>query len=426
MPQTPRSSDIAPTPPRIVVIGAGAAGMLAAAEASERGADVVLLEKNSKTGVKILMSGGTRCNITQHTDPRGIANAFGKSGRFLHHSVGGFGPADVVAMFHRHGVETKIEPTGKIFPKSDRAVHVRDALHRRMIDAGVKLHLRSAVHSLEKQSDSWSVRTSDGALTCDNLIVTSGGKSWPKCGTTGDAYGWLERLGHTIVRPRPALVPLVGGEKWTHELSGLTIQDSVATVHATIGRKRKPIIRRRAGWLFTHFGFSGPAPMDVSGTLTAADSFDELTLSVDLLPDLAKETILDELSDRSGGGRRSVQSVIARWLPGRLAEALVRRQHADVSIAELPRKRLLSLADTLKGVTLPVTGTRGFEKAEVTAGGVELSEVDPRTMASRIVPGLYIAGEVLNLDGWIGGYNFQAAFSTGRAAGIAASEPPPN
>ncbi len=407
----------------IIVVGAGAAGLMAAAEAAIHGARVTLLEKNSKTGVKILMSGGTRCNLTQDTDAKGIVSAFGRGGRFLQKSVGAFPPSEVVKLFHQLQVATKVESTGKIFPQSNRAVQVRDALHRRAIEAGVQLRLKCPVKSMTRLDSGFEVATDRGPLQCDRLIVTAGGKSWPGCGTTGDAYAWLQRLGHTIVRPRPALVPLVGGFDWTHDLSGLTLDDCVASVFRKTDRKRKAVVCRRSGWLFTHFGFSGPAAMDVSGAMTAAESFNEVTLAVDLIPDLTNDQLGKHLSERVDGGRRRVESIVAQWLPNRLAEAIVKAHDADTTIAELPRRQALQLVEGLKGAQFPIHGTRGFAKAEVTAGGVKLSEVDSRTLESRLVPGLFIAGEVLDVDGWIGGYNFQAAFSTGRAAGIAASQP---
>jgi len=409
------------------VIGAGAAGLVAAAEASRRGANVDLLEKNGKTGVKILMSGGTRCNITQDTDAKGIAAAFGHAGRFLQKSVGAFDPTAVVKMFHENGVDTKVESTGKIFPKSDRAVEVRDALQQRAIDAGVTISLRCSVLGIEPRGDGWVVRTESEAIPCDRVIVTAGGKSWPGCGTTGDAYAWLHKLGHTIVRTRPALVPLVGGYDWSHALSGLTLDDCIASVYrrndweTKAPSKLKPLVRRRSSWLFTHQGFSGPAAMDVSGTLTQAKQFDDVVLAVDLVPELSSGEIETALTDRAGGGRRTTASVVSEWLPNRLADSIISAHDANKSIAELSRAKLRSLIAGLKSSTFPIQGTRGFEKAEVTAGGVKLSEIDPRSMESRIASGLYIAGEVLDVDGWIGGYNFQAAFSTGRAAGIAAT-----
>ena len=408
---------------RIVVIGAGAAGMVAAAEAARLGAEVLLLEKNRKTGVKILMSGGTRCNLTHDTDARGITAAFGHAGRFLQPSVGAFGPSDVVGMFNALDVATKVESTGKIFPSSNRAVQVRDALHRNAVDHGVAIHLDAAVESFTQEDGQWEIATATETIKADQLIVTAGGKSWPGCGTTGDAYAWLHRLGHTIVRTRPALVPLVGGYHWTRELSGITLEDCVASVHASTpnGKKKKPLIQRRSSWLFTHFGFSGPAAMDVSGTMTAAESYDDVTLKVDLLPDTNPSELESLLTDRRDGGRTKIASIIGQWLPSRLTDAIVNQVGGNVSIAELPRRSLVQLIEKTKQLSLPIEGTRGFAKAEVTAGGVSLKEVDPRTMASRKAESLYIAGEVLDVDGWIGGYNFQAAFSTGRAAGIAAA-----
>lgn len=411
----------------MVVIGAGAAGLMAAAEAALAGASVVLLEKNGKTGVKILMSGGTRCNITQDTDARGIVKAFGRAGRFLQKSVGAFGPDQVVKLFNDAGVGTKVESTGKIFPTSDRAVHVRDALHARAVEAGVHLHLRSGVLAVAKQDDGWAVRTEDAELACDRVIVTAGGKSWPGCGTTGDAYAWLHGLGHTIVKTRPALVPLVGGYGWSHALSGLTLDDCVASVYESTQwksksvAKRKPLVQRRSSWLFTHFGFSGPAAMDVSGTLTGAGGYENAVLSVDFVPGLSADEIQSACTNRAGGGKRSVATVVNNWLPSRLAESIVAANDCNASIAELPGAKLQALIAGLKRSVFPVQGTKGFAKAEVTAGGVKLSEVNPRTMESKLCPGLFIAGEVLDVDGWIGGYNFQAAFSTGRAAGLAAA-----
>ncbi len=412
----------------VVVIGAGAAGLVAAAEAAKQSSQVLLLEKNNKTGVKILMSGGTRCNLTHDTDARGITLAFGHARRFLQPSVGGFPPTDVVQMFSRLGVKTKVESTGKIFPVSDRAVEVRDALHAQAIAAGVEIRLGCGVNDVSRGADCWNIAAGGQQIEADRVIVTAGGKSWPGCGTTGDAYEWLRNLGHTIVTPRPALVPLVGGFDWTHELSGVTLADCQAMVQrvdrpgSTTKQKKRPLLVRRASWLFTHFGFSGPAAMDLSGVLTAAESFSDVALTLDLLPDFDREALEAAFSDRRGvRGRQTIAAFVGQWLPNRIAEAFVRQTGDNVPVAELPRKQMLRLIDQIKRLHLPVTGTKGFAKAEVTAGGVSLDEVDPRTMASRKAEGLYIAGEVLDVDGWIGGYNFQAAFSTGRAAGIAAA-----
>jgi predicted Rossmann fold flavoprotein len=203
-------------------------------------------------------------------------------------------------------------------------------------------------------------------------------------------------------------------------LSGLTLDDVAVTVKAP--RTKQPIAKRRGSWLFTHFGFSGPAAMDVSGAMTAAESLADLRLTIDLLPEFSYEEVQQRLIRRDqDGGRRKASAVVGDWLPDRLALALVQQSDADHTLAQLPAASARKLLDQLKRLPLPISGTRGFAKAEVTAGGVCLNEVNPRTMQSRICDGLFIAGEILDVDGPIGGYNFQAAFSTGRAAGIAAA-----
>lgn len=443
----------------IVVIGAGAAGMIAAARAAEAmrsslassssgDASVLLLEKNRKAGAKILMSGGTRCNLTHDCGNAGIMEAFGKSGRFLRQALDQLSPQATVKMFHDLGVATKIESTGKVFPKNDRAVEVRDALLRDVHDQGVQVRLGAGVQGLRRQEGCWEVHTDSGTVFADKVIVTAGGRSWPGCGTTGDAYEWLSQLGHSIEQTRPALVPLTGGADWSRELSGLTLPEIGLEVWASAkprsstgsdgrrsGKRKKPLIRREGGFLFTHRGFSGPAVMDVSRYLTTPDGVTDDRLVIDLLPAMSTAAVEDWIADikRKGGGQ-TLANALTKLLPSRLASAIAQLaiQGSDVPragsadqvfpLAELKREVWSRLSGFLKQHELPVHGSRGFEKAEVTAGGVRLSEVDPRTMQSRLVDGLYIAGEVLDLDGWIGGYNFQSAFSTGAMAGLAAAE----
>ena len=409
---------------KIIVIGAGAAGMVAAAEAAHRGANVLLLEKNSKTGVKILMSGGTRCNITHNTDAKGILPAFGHAKRFLRASIGAFPPDEVVRMFTTLGVSTKVEPTGKVFPVSDRALDVRDALEQNVISKGAQILLGQGVASIKQCGTRWKVKTQHESYDADRVIVTSGGKSWPGCGTTGDGYAWLQSLGHTIIRTRPALVPIVGGDSWSKRLSGITLEDTIATAVYPLGESAKsnPRMSRRSSLLFTHFGFSGPAAMDISRIVSEGDDESKAQLTLDLLPKLGAEQIEQRLCETvDGAGRRHVATLLSDYLPSRLAEAVVQVSGVEGRLAELTKPNRKRLVDNLKRLSLPLTGTKGFKKAEVTAGGVSLDEVNPKTMQSKIAAGLFIAGEVLDVDGWIGGYNFQAAFSTGRAAGIAAS-----
>ena len=395
--------------------------MWAARVAAERigpdGGRVTLLEKNAKTGAKILMSGGTRCNLTQDCDARGATEAFMNGGRWLQKPVGRLPPDRIVRWFNEHGVATKVESTGKIFPESDRALEVRDALLRSAVAAGVQVRTRAMVVGVERQDGGWVVRLPDGDLEADRIIVTAGGRSWPGCGTTGDAYGWLETLGHTIVPTRPALVPLTGGDDLSRSLAGLTIDDTVATVRRRgVDGKRGVIDTRRGGTLWTHTGYSGPAPMNVSGAITGADSIADVSLEFDLLPDVSEKTLEHELT---GGGRSAVSNVLSRRLPNSIADAVVTAAGGDTAAAELSRRRRTAVVEGVKRHRAIVHGTRGFAKAEVTAGGVTTDEICPRTMHSRIADGLFIAGEVLDVDGPIGGYNFTAAFATGQAAGEA-------
>lgn len=430
---------------QIAVIGGGAAGLMAAARAALAARDsgltvrVTVLEKNTKAGVKILMSGGTRCNLTHDCGPEGIREAFGRNGSFLRDALAALAPADVVALFHQLGVATQVESTGKVFPISNRAIDVRDALLRYAIEGGAEVRLSTAVRglvplpatdtaaaatdlSMQTESPRWQVMTDQETLTVDRVIVTVGGQSWPGCGTTGDGYGWLQQLGHRLIDRRPALVPLVGGTPWMHGISGVTLDQVTASVWpvAAAGKRpaKKPLLSRSGGFLFTHFGFSGPTAMDVSGTITA-HPWPETQLTLDLIPDMPADGWNDWLNQqRQQNGRRTIAAVLGQQLPKRLVEAIVQQTAThECTIAELPKAKAEQLGVMIKRLPLPVHETRGYAKAEVTAGGVHLKEVDPRTMESRLLPGLYIAGEILDLDGWIGGYNFQSAFSTGALAG---------
>jgi predicted Rossmann fold flavoprotein len=412
----------------VIVVGAGAAGLLAAARCAERGRRTLLLEKNRKPGVKILMSGGTRCNITHDCDAAGIIAAFGSAGPFLHSPLGALGPRELVELLQAEGVATKVEPGGKVFPQSDRAADVLAALVRRLQRSGAELALSEPVRDVVREADGFAVETDRRTLRCQKLIITTGGKSYPGCGTVGDGYAWLARLGHTIRRPRPALVPLTSDESWVHELAGVTIGDVVLRIvdpaATDVLKGKRPrgglppgvLIERRGSLLFTHFGLSGPAVLDVSRAVTAKANPRELVLDVDFLPASPLSEIERQMRDAAAAeGKRPVAGIVAEALPRRLVEALMARAgiRPNRRVAEFSAIERSQLIDQLKHCKIRVTGSRGFEKAEVTAGGVTLDEVDSRTMQSKLVSGLFLAGEILDLDGFIGGYNFQAAFSTG-------------
>ncbi len=399
----------------VVVIGAGAAGLLAATQAAEQGRQTLLLEKNRKPGTKILMSGGTRCNLTQATDRRGIVEAFGRQGRFLHSALAALGPDELVAMFDAEGVPTKVEATGKIFPVSDRAVDVVEALKRMLQRSGAELRLESAVQDIWRSGEQFVIGTSQGEITTEKIILTSGGQSYPGCGTTGDGYAWAKQLGHKIVPPRPSLVPLLSDAAWVNALSGVTVPDvGVRIVEGDASTK--PQATGRGSFLFTHFGLSGPVVMDVSRAVTARPDSAAWQAVCDFLPAINEQ----QLSDRIAAGKQTALAVVTEWLPKRLAEALFTEAEVplDCRVAELSKKRRNQLLRVLKQMPIPIRGSQGFKKAEVTAGGVDLREVDSKTMQSKLCENLYFAGEILDLDGPIGGYNFQAAFSTGWLAGL--------
>ncbi|MBN9521072.1 NAD(P)/FAD-dependent oxidoreductase [bacterium] len=400
-----------------VVIGAGAAGLMAAVHAAERGRRVLLLEKGRKPGVKILMSGGTRCNITHDCDARGIVEAFGPNGKFLHSALAALGPRTVVAFFEGEGVATKVEETGKIFPVSDRAVDVLEALLNRLRRSGATLATSEPVTAIDALPDGgFRVTTAARAVTAEKVLITTGGKSYPGCGTTGDGYGFAVAFGHTVTATRPALVPLTVQTAWVAELRGITLPD----VGLKVTENGKPLAARRGSMLFAHFGLTGPAPLDVSRAVSGHAAPATLTLEVDLLP-AEPEPHFDEYlrTESLASGKKQLAVVLAEKLPRRVCDQLlaVCGMPPDRKAAALSKPDRQALVAAVKRLRLPLRGTLGFEKAEVTAGGVSLDEVDSRTMQSKRCPGLYLAGEVLDLDGWIGGYNFQSAWSTGWLAG---------
>lgn len=408
----------------VVVVGAGAAGLLAATRAAERGRRTLLLEKNSRPGIKILMSGGTRCNLTHNCEARGIVNAYGTQGKFLHSALAALGPRDLVSLIEAEGVLTKIEPTGKIFPVSDKAADVLAALVRRLERSGCTLATNESVTAIDRPAGRFQMTTKRRTLTAESVAITTGGCSYPGCGTKGEGYPWAEKFGHTLVPTRPALVPVTTHAGWVRDLQGITIPDVAVTVEvrptAGAAAANRPLASRRGSFLFAHFGLSGPVALDVSRAISGHPRPQDLDLVCDFLPALNEhefETSVRE--EASTAGRKPVTALVPETLPRRLVSALLKLAEIpeDRRCAELGKESRARLVRIFKRCAIPVSGTLGFKKAEVTAGGISLAEIDSRTMQSKLVPGLFIAGEVLDLDGPIGGYNFQAAFSTGWLAG---------
>ena len=431
----------------VVVIGAGAAGTWCAWRCAELGLpEVVLLEKTPRVGTKILASGGSRCNLTTTLDGVGAAALFGiKGARFLKRAFGVLAPADVRERFGELGVATEVAPLEKIFPSSGSAKEVRDALERAARAAGVDIWLdggvlsvapvlldaqalsphdaRSAEADAKPGRHGWRVTRKDGSVVlARRLVLASGGQSYASTGTTGDAYGWLRDLDLQLIEPKPALVPLLSPATWVHELKGIALQNaSVRLIDArgkVVGERRRPL-------LFTHLGVSGPAAMDLS-RLPAREG-GAFFLRVDLVPDVSRETLRDGLIELAGRPRApQVLTLCQEWLsalageilPKRLLEEVLRSAQIDPreSMQAVNKAARHVLIETLKGWDIPIEGDAGYDKAEVTSGGLHLKEVDPGTCRVRRLENLWVVGELLDLDGPIGGLNFQSAFATAELA----------
>jgi predicted Rossmann fold flavoprotein len=402
------------------ILGGGAAGLWAAGTAAARGRRVVVLEKNRRVCVKVLASGGGACNLTTTLSADEAARWFGRRGaRFLAPAFRALSPAALVAAFETLGVPTETEPAlEKVWPVSRRARDVAEALLVRARGAGATVWTDTPALALAREVEGFRVETPRGALRVPRVLVAVGGRSYPRTGTTGDAYAWLEGLGHTVTPLAPALVPLVVDLPWVRALTGIALPVEARvldTAGATLFARHRPV-------LFTHLGLSGPAAMDVSRwfALPAPDGPRRLVL--DLLPETDESRVRADLEAalaRAPGapGWRALPEA----LPERLRRALlgVVGLDGEARAGGLSRDRRHALVQALKRLEVPVAGTRGYDHAEVTTGGVHLDEVDAGTMASQKVPGLFVAGEVLDLDGPIGGFSFQAAFATGELAGRA-------
>jgi len=418
----------------LVVVGAGAGGLWAAGVAARAGRSVLLLEKTRRTGTKILASGGTRCNLTTTLGPEAAARLFRPAGeRFLRHAFQVLPPSAVRERFESLGVPTAEAPLEKVFPVSGRARDVRDALEREAKQAGVRLQVDADVTGVEALEDGtgWQVSLATGEpIHSRRLILCAGGLSFPRTGTTGDGYRWLESLGLPLVPPTPALVPLSSSAPWVHDLAGIAWQGGEVRL---VDGSGKTLARRRRPLLFTHVGVSGPGPMDVSVHVGRATSVTGMELRLDLYPDLDRDELRAFLIEVGG---RAGQPRLLRAL-GELEEVPPRRLLAVVAraagltgdnppVGRISKPARHRLVEALKGLAIPVDGTLGFEAAEVTAGGLELRAVSPRSMEVTACPGLYVFGEMLDLDGPIGGFSFQAAFACAEVAGrhVAQQLPP--
>ncbi len=408
------------TKQNIVVIGGGAAGMIAAWKAAALGNSVVLLEKNPDPGIKIRISGGGKCNITNGSDIRTMLKQFKPNeGRFLKYAFHEFTNTELLEVLHSHGVETYLRENGKVFPKSHNADDVVNAFTQLLTESNVMLRTQSPVREIFRNpDDSFNIKTSKEIIRADKVIIATGGSSYQKTGTTGDGYRWMEKLGHTIVPIRPALTPIVLSPTPPSSWQGTPIREC-----RLMAVSDNRIVADWSGdVLITHFGISGPAALEVSRD--AYLEFEQnrtVEMCVDFFPELTEEVLNERIISEIGTNpSRSIITLIEQLVPQKLAEYLLVNSSVPFlkklnQISKIERRDLLKM---LKRCPLGTVEEISLDKGEVTAGGVTLTEVNATTMESKIVKNLYLCGEVLDIAGPVGGYNLQAAFSTGYVAGM--------
>jgi predicted flavoprotein YhiN len=416
---------------QVIVVGAGAGGMLAAGRAAETGASVLLLEKTNRPGNKLLLTGNRRCNLTNAKELDDFIAMYGPNGRFLYSSFGRFFRDDLMTLLERYGVETKTESDGRVFPASNRAEDVASALQRYMNDCGVCLRTGAKVASIQVAKQRVSgVEIDKETVPATAVVLATGGASYPETGSSGDGYRLAAEVGHSIVQLRPALVPLMLREiDLAKSMQGVTLRNVRLTAHQCeadlidpfltlaadygrgIGGRKppRPAIESRTGeMMMTHFGISGPIALLMSLAVVDALEHGPVSVSIDLFPKLDHGQLQQRLQgDFDRYGNRSLRHLLDGLLPHKLVDPLLQ-------ITGIPPDRL---GHQLKSLRFNIKGPLPISAATVTAGGVSLDEIDPKTMESRVVKGLYFCGEVMDLDADSGGYNLQAAFSTGYVAG---------
>lgn len=405
---------------RVMVIGGGAAGMMAAVAAAEAGARVWLWEKNNKLGRKLALTGKGRCNLTTAVAKEDLLKGYLHNGRFLYSAFHAYSNNDVVAFFHAHGLATKVERGQRVFPYSDKAQDVVDVLHRVLQERQIHIMFSSPVTGISvDQGQAGQVQTAEGSFTADAVIVCTGGLSYPGTGSTGDGYGWAAASGHRVIEPKPGLVPLMAEDPWIADLKGLSLKNVKAAAYTQAGKK---INSEFGEMLFTHFGVSGPIILSMSNAVgEQLDKTGEpVKLCLDMKPALSAEKLDRRLwRDLQKNANKQLKNALYDLLPKRLIPVVLQRLALDGDCVchQVSRGQRLALVDLLKNFPVTITGTRPIAEAIVTVGGVNVKDIEPKTMESKLVKGLFFAGEVLDVDGYTGGYNLQAAFSTGYLAG---------
>jgi len=397
----------------VCIIGAGPAGLMAAIFSARAGACTVVVEANTTAGRKLLLTGAGRCNFTHLVSAPDTVRAFGAKGKFLSYSLYKFPPDRVRAFFCALGLQSKVEQDGCVFPVSNRASDVRDILLAEAKRLGVRFIFSTRVQSVAKHGRHFTVRTARQEMLAEKMIIATGGLSYPDTGSVGDGYRFARRLGHTIVPPRPSLVPLVTRERWPGGLAGTSLNN--VKILITIGKKK---IAVSGPMLFTHDGIGGPAVLQLSRSLTdfLPSEKKPLEICVDLLSDI-REAELERVivQQASEHPKKTVVNILAEIVPRRVAQVLCEQFDfaANLYANRLSKDLRRKLLHLLKAVPVSIVRTRPIAEAMVTRGGVDVTEIESRTMESKICPGLFFAGEILDVDGPCGGYNLQMCWSTG-------------
>lgn len=402
------------------MIGGGPAGMMAAGRAAEKGAKVLLIEKNRTFGKKLLLTGGGRCNMTNYEpDTRKLVEKYGESGKFLFSAFSEWDVNKTLEFFQKRNLKTKVEERGRVFPVSDRAESVLEVLINYLKEGGVKIFSNTSVKEMNiSQGEIESVDLDNGERVYGkSFILATGGKALPETGSTGDGFVWLTKIGHTVNSSNPSLVPIAISDKWVKELQGTTLAD----VKITVSQDNKKLLTKMGAVLFTHFGISGPTVINMSKSVGEFLKNGDVGISIDLFPTLGHGELNTRLQDLFATERnKKIKNVLGSVLP---VSALVpimlnlSKIDPDKNCNEIKREERMALINILKNMPMRVEGLLGMTRSIATSGGLSLAEVDFKTMRSRIVPNLYLVGDILDIDRQSGGYSLQICWTTGYIAG---------
>ena len=400
----------------VIVIGGGPAGMFAAITAAQRGSRVLLLERNDRLGKKLLITGKGRCNVTNDCEPAEVLQNIPRNGRFLYSAMAAFPPALIMKFFESHGCPLKTERGNRVFPVSDKSQSVLNCLQDQLRQNRVTVRAERVCEILSQDGVVTGVRTEKNEYSAPSVILATGGLSYPTTGSTGDGYEMAKALGHTVTDPEGSLVPLETAGEDCPDMQGLSLRNVAVKL---VNEKNKVLYKDFGELLFTHFGVSGPTVLSASAHLKG-----NCRLIIDLKPAL-DEGKLDSriLRDLEMYQNRSMENALTDLLPRSMIPVVLRRLSIDPNLQanSLTRQQRRALVELLKGFSLAVTGKRPVSEAIITSGGVKVSEIDPKTMESKLVSGLYFAGEIIDCDAYTGGFNLQIAWATAFAAAMAVS-----